>query len=266
MPLARRERGPDFVFRIRGNANPVLDGFIASGESDRTVTLDAPGDETAMRRRSLRVRLVRHTAGDTEHCLATSLSDGGRFGIQALSDPCHGRWGIEEMHRTGRSVIERFHAKSVRGVRQEPCAAFVLTTLARQLSNRCDDDINGGGGEDLPAMRANFRNGLRLVGKEIEALFLKQAETVRQSVTRIMTGLSRCVQRERPGRSCPRRSMQPGSRWQNRPPALHQDRPRKKAPGFRQTPEARGLPCPSTRKACPNAIDPPGGRRRRTAR
>ncbi len=86
------------------------------------------------------------------------------------------------------------------GVRQEPCAAFVLITLARQFSNRCDDDINGGGDEDLPAMRANFRNGLRLVGKEIEALFLKQAETVRQSVTRIMTGLSRCVQRERPGR------------------------------------------------------------------
>ncbi len=212
MALAHRERDLDFVFRIKGNANPVFDDFLAAGESDRTVTLDAPRDETARRGRSLRIRLVRYTAGDTPYCLATSLSDGGRFGIQALSDIYHGRWGIEEMYKTGKSVIERFHAKSRRGVRQELYAAFTLVALARQFSNRCDHDINRG--DDLPARRANFRNGRRRVGKEIEALFLKQAETVRQSVTRIMTGLSRCIQRERPGRSYPRRSMQPRSKWQ----------------------------------------------------
>ena len=60
-------------------------------------------------------------------------------------------------------------------------------------------------------MRANFKNGLRL-GKEIGALFLKQAETIRQSVARIMTGLSRCIQRERPGRSYQRISRQPRSK------------------------------------------------------
>ena len=113
-------------------------------------------------------------------------------------------------------MIERFHAKSARGVRQELYAAFTLITLARQFSNRCDDDINGGDGDGEPAMRANFQNGLRLVGKEIEALFLRQADAVRQSVARIMTGLSRCIQRERPGRSYPRRSMQPRSKWQKR--------------------------------------------------
>ncbi len=70
-----------------------------------------------------------------------------------------------------------------------------------RFSNRCDDDINGGDGNNLPAMLAYFRNGLRLVGKEIEALFLMRAETVRQSVAQTMTGLSRCIQRDRPGRS-----------------------------------------------------------------
>ena len=65
-------------------------------------------------------------------------------------------------------------------------------------------------------MRANFRNGLRLVGKEIEALFLRQADTVRQSVLRIMTGLSRCIQRERPNRSYERQSKQPRNKWQIR--------------------------------------------------
>ncbi len=121
------------------------------------------------------------------------------------------------MYKTEKAVIEWLHAKSERGVRQELYAAFTLVALARQFSNRCDDDINDGG--DQLAMRANFRNGLRLVGKEIEALFMRQADTVRESVARIMTGLSRCIQRERPGRSYPRRSMQPKKKWQFRPAA-----------------------------------------------
>ena len=121
------------------------------------------------------------------------------------------------MYKSGKSVIEWFHSKSVRGVRQELYAAFVLLTLARRFSNRCDGDLNAGGGENgLPEMRANFRNGLRLVSREIEAPFMRQADTVRQSVARIMAGLSRCIQRERPGRSYPRRSMRPRSKWQNR--------------------------------------------------
>ena len=212
MALAHQERGLDFVFRIQGNANPVFDDFIASGETERTVTLGAPRDETALRGRSLRIRLVKYVAGDTEFRLATSLHDGCHFDAPALSAMYHGRWAVEEMYKTGKTVIEWFHAKSERGVRQELYAAFILITLARQFSNRCDGDLDDGDG--LPAMRANFRNGLRLVGKEIEALFMRQADTVRESVARIMTGLSRCIQRERPGRSYPRRSMQPKKKWQ----------------------------------------------------
>ena len=113
-------------------------------------------------------------------------------------------------------MIQHFHAKSERGVRQELYAAFTLVNLARQFVNRCDSDLNSGDGEDLPAMRANFRNGLRLVGREVEAIFLRQSEMVSQSVRRIMTGLSRCIQRERPGRSYRRESTQPRSKWLRR--------------------------------------------------
>ena len=44
-------------------------------------------------------------------------------------------------------------------------------------------------------------------------MFMRQADTVRQSVARIMAGLSRCIQRARPGRGYPRESKRPGSRW-----------------------------------------------------
>ena len=128
------------------------------------------------------------------------------------------RWQVEEGYKTGKDVIESFHAKSERGVRQELYAAFTLVALARLFANRCDHDINHnvGDDDDLPAMRTNFKNGMRLMGREIEAMFLRQSQMVAQSVKRIMTGLSRCIQRERPGRSYNRESRQPRSKWQNR--------------------------------------------------
>ena len=164
---------------------------------------------------SHRIRLVKYAVGGTEYYLATSLLDSHRYPVPALSNLYHGRWGIEELYKTSKNMIEHFRAKSKRGVRQELYAAFTLVTLARQFVKRCDSDLNGGG-EDLPAMRANFRNGLRLVGRETEAIFLKQSEMVSQSVRRIMTGLSRYIQRERPGRSYPRESKQPRSKWLRR--------------------------------------------------
>ena len=217
MALLHRMRKLNFVFRIKNSANPAFNAFINSEKTDSVITLDAPRDAAALRGQSLRIRLVKHTAADTTHCLATSLLEARRHSIPALSDLYHGRWQIEEGYKTGKAVIERFHAKSERGVRQELYAAFTLITLARLFANRCDHDISHGPGDDgLPAMRANFRNGLRLVGREIEAMFLRQSEMVAQSVRRIMTGLSQCIQRERPGRNYRRESRQPVSKWQRR--------------------------------------------------
>ena len=214
MALAHWQRGLHFVFRIARNTSPAFDTFIASRETDLTATLEPPRDGPPGP--SHRIRLAKYAIGDTEYYLATSLLDSGRYPIPALSDLYHGRWGIEELYKTSKAVIEHFHAKSERGVRQELYAVFALVTLARQFVNRCDSDLNRGDSEDLPAMRTNFKNGLRLVGREIEAIFLRQSEMVNQSVRRIMAGLSRCIQRQRPGRSYRRESKQPRSKWLRR--------------------------------------------------
>jgi len=165
------------------------------------------------------------------------------------------------------AVIDNPHARSERGVHQELYAAFTLVTLARRFSNRCDGDFNGGDGESLPAMRSYFRNGLRLVGKEIEALFMKQADAVRQSVARIMTGLSCCLQRERPGPSYPRRSMRPRSKWIRRAAAYYAQPPRNRTPASGSRPKhggflirmplegAQARPC----QACPRQARPVHG-------
>ena len=212
MALAHKARGLHFVFRIARHTSPGLDAFIASPDTDRTVTLEAPRCAPALRGRTCRLRLVQYT--DAAYCLATSLVDRHRYPVHTLSDLDHGRWGVEEFYKTGEAVPEPFHARSERGVRQELYTAFILVTLARQFANRCDSDLNDDGGE--PATRANFQHGLRLVGREIEAMFLRQSHMIAQSVRRIVTGLSRCIQRDRPGRSYPRSSRQPRSKWLRR--------------------------------------------------
>ena len=155
MALAHWQRGPHFVFRIARNTNPTFDAFIASRETDRILVLQPPSDGPPGP--SLPIRLARYAVADTEYCLATSLLDSRRFPVPALSDLYHGRWGIEELDKTSKAVIDHFHAKSERGVRQELYAAFTLITLTRLFVNRCDSDRNRADSEDLPAMRANFR-------------------------------------------------------------------------------------------------------------
>ena len=60
----------------------------------------------------------------------------------------HSRWGLEELYKVSKRVvvIEDFHAKTERGVKQELFAHFVLITMNRLFANRADLDLNG---EDL---------------------------------------------------------------------------------------------------------------------
>lgn len=186
-------------FPSRGTTCWPFDAFINSEQTDNVITVKAPRDATELRRRSLRIRLVKNTAADTGYCRATSLLEARPQTIPALSGLYHRRWQVEKGDKTGKAVIESFHAKSERGVRQELYAAFTLITLARLFANRRDHDLNHNpDDDDLPAMRTNVKNGPRLVGREIEAMLLRQSEMVAQSVKRIMTGLSQCIQRERP--------------------------------------------------------------------
>ncbi|MCY4462400.1 MAG: hypothetical protein OXC26_18710 [Albidovulum sp.] len=100
-------------------------------------------------------------------------------------------------------------------MKQDLYAASALVAVSRMFASRCEADTDRGGG-DCPDMRANFKNGMRLLGREFEAMFLAHSAFVAESVARIMTGLSRCLQRERPGRSYPRASMKPRSKWMRR--------------------------------------------------
>ncbi len=165
----------------------------------------------------MRVRCVRYSAGGNEYCVATTLLDQNQFPLAALSDAYHGRWGIEELYKISKRLleIEQFHAKSERGVKQELYAHFVLLALSRSFGNQLEDDLNAGVAVDQPKMRANFKNVLVTVARNFEALMLGNWQLASSAVSNILHSIGNCLQKERPGRSYPRISKRPDERFRN---------------------------------------------------
>ena len=187
----------------RKNACPAFDAFIDSSAADATIDLEPPRDAPPEQRgRSLEVRLAEYVAADTEFRPASTLLDETKQPPGALADLRRRRWEEEEFHGVGKDPVGEFWGRTERGAEQELYAASAPVAVSRLFANRCEADINGGGGGGgLPDMRANFKIGMRLLGREIEAMFLAHGAFVAESVARIMTVLSRRLQRERPDRS-----------------------------------------------------------------
>ena len=64
--------------------------------------------------------------------------------------------------------------------------------------------------------RVNFKHAAAAVFRNFEALALAQVEAVAETVSRIVDDVAALWQRERPGRSYPRVSRKPRSKWSRR--------------------------------------------------
>ena len=134
-----------------------------------------------------------------------------------LSDLYHARWGIEELYKVSKQLmeVEDFHGQSERGVKQELYACFTLIAMTRLFANHGEDHQNGRLPNDgKPLMQTNFKHGLAAVAANIESLLLQHASALRETVTRIVGEIVRCRHRLRPGRSYERRSRKPVGKWQ----------------------------------------------------
>ncbi len=214
------------VFRLQRNRVGAFRDFM-EGDRTETVVTAAPGPDTqrelAERRPGERfdpvdLRLVRcKTDGDDCHPV-TTLLDAGHVSAEDLGHLYHGRWGIEELYKVSKRTIavDEFHGRTERGVRQELYAHFNLIAMTRLLSGHGDDllaDIREQGKE---RQAVNFRNAIAIVAANIEEMLLAQAEAVAQAVTRMAEGILKVRGRLRPGRSYPRKSMKPVSKWTRR--------------------------------------------------
>ena len=224
------ERGIHPIFRIKTRASRVVDAFIASSETDKMVNImPTPEGRTWIHEKypgstckPIALRLVKYTVAGTSYILGTTLFDRQNYSIEDLSDVYHSRWGIEELYKISKQLmsIEDFHGQSERGVKQELFAHFVLITLTRIFSNHSEARFNSHSTADAkPPTKANFKNCLITVSRNIESLLLQQANLLSETINHIVASISSCRQKLRPNRSCERRSRKPSGKWKPPKPA-----------------------------------------------
>jgi hypothetical protein len=76
-----------------------------------------------------------------------------------FKDIYYSRWGVEELYKVSKEfiIVDDFHGKSERGVKQELFAHFVLITMNRLCSNKAEDQIS-----KMHSLPYTFFNNLKL--------------------------------------------------------------------------------------------------------
>lgn len=219
------------VFRLPRNSFKAIDDFFASDDTEHQVTLEIPTKRYKeiwskypnIVFKPLKLRLVKYTYDNTAYVLGTTLLKSKHYQIDALSDLYHSRWGIEELYKISKELIdvEDFHAQSDRGIKQELYAHFVLITINRIFASHTETQINRPDqsqigdetdGEHSP-YKVNIKNSLITLARNIESLFLQQTQWVTKTINQLVDSINFCKQKERLGRKHERVSKKPTQKW-----------------------------------------------------
>ena len=213
------------IFRMPIQTYTVISDFMRSDKTDEIVELALTRERYAKIRakdrgvdtQKLTLRLVKYQIGDKAYTLGTTLLDRDIYPVSELSKRYHERWGIEELYKVSKALIEvqDFHGKSERGVKQELYAHFVIITLSRIFANHIEHDINDGKLDTAnQETRLNMKNCLLTMSRHLESLLMQHNRMLRKTLSVIVNAMVTCRQKVRPGRSYKRRSKKPFSKWQ----------------------------------------------------
>ncbi|MDE0702184.1 MAG: IS4 family transposase [Rhodospirillaceae bacterium] len=214
------------VFRLQANGVAAFRDFMA-GDGTEAVVAASPGPDTrrelARRRPGERfdpvdVRLVRCRTGGDGFNLATTLLDADDVSADDLGALYQERWSIEELYKVSKQTVavDEFHGQTERGVRQELYAHFNLIAMTRLLSGHGDGLLADMREDGEERQTVNFRNAIAVVGANLEETLLAQVDAVARAVTRMAERILKVRSRLRPGRTYPRKSMKPVSKWNRR--------------------------------------------------
>lgn len=221
---AHHKKGIHAVFRLAKSSIKLIDEFMSSTDTERLITIDpnAQSRKDISKKNPnidvipLQLRLIKYTINDIIYIIGTTLLDNEQYKVDEFPDIYHSRWGIEELYKISKTLIdvEDFHAQTVRGVKQELFAHFVIITLCRIFSNQIDDVLLLRTNTDKSEkVKANFKNCLITIARSIEELFLQQITHIKNTITRITSSIMTCVQKERPNRSYVRQSHKVIKKW-----------------------------------------------------
>jgi hypothetical protein len=229
------------LFRLQENSYTVIRDFFSSEQTDTIATI-YPSEKRRYKIRlthpklkivPLKMRLIKYKIDGETYCLGTTLVDQDKYpNTQDFAEIYHARWGVEELYKISKRlfIIEDFHAKTERGVKQEIFAHFALITMNRIFANQADVDLNltqktipppGETGKSLVPrtnpmigmVKTNFKNCIHIFSRGIEELLLLKSK-MKAAVERTFLFIVGRHQKQRPNRSYPRKSMRPSSKWQ----------------------------------------------------
>jgi IS4 transposase len=231
------QTGIHAIFRLQESSNSVIREFFASKETDSLVTISPSGpSKTYILKKHpnldiipLKMRLLKYEILGTTFCLGTTLIDPHQqYPIQDFMEVYHSRWGVEELYKVSKRVftIEDFHAKTERGVKQELFAHFVLISMNRLFANQADLELNGEDAHTPPLesteqdpsiggtskIQTNFKNCIHVLQRSLDE-FLLLEHKMTTAVQRAFDSIVHQYQKARPGRSYPRKSRKPETRW-----------------------------------------------------
>ena len=230
---AHHQRGVDAVFRVSQRTFTVTEQFELGEETDAIVTIEAPrGKYSSMRKDHpgisfipIKLRLVKYTFDDTTYILGTTLLDSDAYSIDELSDLYHARWGVEELYKISKVLIDvgDFHGQSDRGIKQELYAHFVLITLNRILASHTEDDLNKNinspqDAEQAAEFKVNVKNALLCMARNLENLLLQHTKQLTKTINILVDTIGFCRQKVRAGRKYKRESKKSLKKWRAEKP------------------------------------------------
>ncbi len=212
-----------FVIRCPASCTfPAVEEFVASGQQDATIWLSPSNKALTKRPRrqrahlhALKVRVVLLTSPDgTVSVLLTNLLNRQAFPQEEIVALYFRRLEIEGYYRDEKVTfdLERFHARTPNGIRQELFAAMIMTVISRTIMMWSAKRL-------LPyAQECQFKNALLTVAAE--AAFLvpddpEQAVTIFQEV---LQNMARVIyyRPTTPRDSQPRINKHPPNTWSTR--------------------------------------------------
>ena len=112
-----------------------------------------------------------------------------QYTIDALRDVYHARWGIEELYKVSKQLIEvdDFHGRSERAVKQELFAHFVLITMSRLCSNESENllvsllNLTHEETDSEQKIQVNFKNALATVSRHLENIMFVPARCIKKT-------------------------------------------------------------------------------------
>ena len=224
------------VFRLQESCCTVVEDFFKSTQTDiittiypsATVRRDIGKAHPEQIIAPLQLRLIKYQIGDNTYCLGTTLKDRTKYKTQDFIELYHSRWGVEELYKISKRLflIEDFHAKTERGVKQEIFAHFALITMNRIFANQADIDLNlsnvskdalektvnsappSSSSQLMCKIKTNFKNCVHVFSRSMEELLLLNTK-LKSVIERAFLFIIGRHQKERSGRSFPRKSMRP---------------------------------------------------------